>query len=498
MNRLRSPREHSLVALVGAGPGDPGLLTVRGLELVKRAEVVVVDYLVDQRILAHLSPTARLIDVGKRPGLPFSQQAINDLLVELSRQYSVVVRLKGGDPFLFGRGGEEVESLLRSGAAVEVVPGVSSALSVPAFAGIPVTHRGIADGCLVITGHRRADEPLAYDWEALVRAKLTIVVLMGVNSRGVIASGLLGAGMSESTPVAVLTWGTRPEQTEMRTTLGSLAACDMRSPSVIVIGLVAEIDLDWRASRPLHGMSVILTRAASQAGALVHRLEELGASVVSAPTIEIVDPKDGGEALQRALCRLDQFEWIVFTSPNAVERTLNRIDDLRRLGSIKIAVIGPGTAAALEARQLIYDLMPSRFVGEALAEAFPQGHGKVLFPRAQVARDVVPVFLRSKGWEVETVAAYQTVEPDTRIEAERIASASIAVFTSSSTVDGFVSLYGGTRPRVTLAIGPITARRLDDHGFGADIVAEEFSIDGVVEELLTFWETAGRHHSTLG
>src|SRR5688500_831951 len=309
------------VYLVGAGPGDPGLLTVRGAEVLQRADVVVYDRLSVSTLLDLAPADCERISVGKTPrGPSTSQDEINALLVERGKAGQEVVRLKGGDPFVFARGGEEALALLEAGVPFEVVPGVTSAVAVPAYAGVPVTHRGVSTSFTVVTG---TDAPWASsetDWEAVARVGGTIVVLMGVATRALIAERLQAGGLAADTPVAVTRWGTRPEQRTVRTTLGGLADADVPSPALIVIGAVAGLACAWFVRRPLFCRSVVVTRARTQASGLAARLAALGADVVEVPTIEIADPSDGGAALAEAAGAVRSYDWTVFTSANAVER----------------------------------------------------------------------------------------------------------------------------------------------------------------------------------
>jgi uroporphyrinogen III methyltransferase/synthase len=473
------------VYVVGAGPGDPGLLTVRGAELLARADVVVHDRLAESSLLDLAPPTAERVDVGKNPGGPVDQDAINRLLVEHGRRHQTVVRLKGGDPFVFGRGGEEALALQAAGIAFEVVPGITSAVAVPAYAGVPVTHRGLSTSFTVVTGHSRHAPERPTDWEALARAGDTIVVLMGVAHRREIAEKLIAGGLAPDTPVAAITWGTRPEQSSTRTTLEKLADTPMEPPATIVIGKVAGLDLRWFEDKPLFGVRIIVTRAREQAGTLSRGLRDLGAHVVELPAIEIAEPADQGAALEQAAARVGDYDWVVFTSANAVERFLARVGDARRLATAKIAAIGPGTAEALAARTLRADLVPERFIGEALVEAFPEapadGPGRVLMPRAAVARDVVPDGLRAKGWELDVVEAYRTVPVRPPAGADT-SEADVITFTSSSTVANFVAL-GLPVPPCVACIGPVTAKTAEDHGLRVDITAEEHTIEGLIQAL---------------
>jgi uroporphyrinogen III methyltransferase/synthase len=477
------------VYLVGAGPGDPGLLTQRGAELLGRADVVVYDRLSEDSLLELCRPGAELVYMGKDPGGPLQQEQINALLAERGRAGLEVVRLKGGDPFVFGRGGEEAEALIAAGVPFEVVPGVTSAIAVPAYAGIPVTQRGVSSSFTVVTGHSRQAIEREVDWEAIARTADTLVVLMGVAHRAEIAKRLMDGGLPASTPVACVSTGTRPDQVTLRTTLDRLGDAEMHPPTVIVVGQVAGLDFGWFERRPLFGLTIVVTRAREQASSLATRLEALGAQVVQLPTIEIADPSDGGAALARAAAEVRTYDWVVFTSANAVERFVGRLRDGRAFGQAQLAAIGPGTADALRRRNLEPDLVPARAVGEALVAAFPAppaGGGRVLLPRAAAARDVVPDGLTAAGWTVDVVEAYRTVPAVP--SAQAIARATVAdaiTFTSASTVARFLEAAGREAlPRLVVCIGPITAQAARDAGVDVDVVAEEHSIDGLVAALL--------------
>lgn len=464
------------VYLVGAGPGDPGLLTVRGAEVLARADVVVHDRLAEVSLLDLAPGTAERVDVGKRPGGPVDQEAINGLLVEKGKAGLEVVRLKGGDPFVFGRGGEEAQALLDAGVPFEVVPGITSAVAAPAYAGIPVTQRGLSTSFTVVTGHSRHAPERDTDWEALARAGDTIVVLMGVSHRAEIAERLLAGGLSPDTPVAAVTWGTRAEQQTVRSTLAQLGEAPVEPPATIVIGKVAGLDLTWFESRPLFGVRVLVTRSREQASELSACLRNIGAHVVEVPTIATADPADPA-ALAAAAEGVADYDWVVFTSPNAVTRFLPLVGDARRFGAAKLAVVGPATGDALAARLLTADLVPDRFVAESLVEAFPDGPGRVLLPQARDARDVVAEGLQAKGWNVDVVEAYATVPAD---PPRTPPQADVVTFTSSSTVTNFLAM-GLPVPPVVVCIGPITAATAEEAGLVVDAVAEEHTIEGLID-----------------
>lgn len=478
------------VYLVGAGPGDPGLLTVRGAEVLASADVVVHDRLSSSVLLDLAPPAAERISVGKEGGGPSAaQDDINALLVDRGRRGGTVVRLKGGDPFVFARGGEEAAALAAAGVDFEVVPGISSAVAVPAYAGIPVTMRGLATSFTVVTGHGDPWAVTETDWGAVAGLAVTggtVVVLMGVATRAAIADRLMAGGVAGTTPVAAVRWGTRPEQRTVRTTLAGLGEAPVAAPSVIVVGAVAGIDLAWFESRPLFGRSVVVTRARDQASTLVARLRDLGANVVELPTIEVTDPDDAGAALVAAAAGVAGFDWVVFTSVNGVDRFMALLPDSRALGGRRVAVVGPGTAAALQRWHVTPDLVPVRAVAESLVEAFPAGSGRVLVPQAAAARPTVAAGLAAKGWDVEVVEAYRTTAaaPSPAALAEA-ADADAVTFTSASTVDGYLAVTGhGRLPLVVVSIGPVTSAAAERAGVTVTVEADPHTVDGLVQAVV--------------
>lgn len=478
------------VYLVGAGPGDPGLLTVRGAELLARANVVVHDRLADPSLLALAPAVAERVDVGKSPGAPVAQDDINGLLVARARAGQAVVRLKGGDPFVFGRGGEEAQALLAAGVDFEVVPGVTAAVAVAAYAGVPLTHRGLAASFTVVTGHSRHTVDHEVDWEALAKLGGTVVVLMGVAHRADIARRLIAGGMAQETPVLAVRWGTRPAQRSVRTNLATLGETALEPPATIVIGAVAGLELDWFENRPLFGRKVVVTRSRNQAPALVERLRSRGAEAVELAVIETREPADGGQALRAAAEQVGTYDWVIFTSANAVDRFMALLRDGRELGAARLAAIGPGTAGALADRSLVADLVPERFVAEALLDVFPapgKAGRRVLLPRAAVARDVLPEGLSAMGWEVHVVEAYRTGRPRPTPDAVALLPDADAVaFTSSSTVTGFLEVAGlEAMPPMVVCIGPVTAATARHVGVRVDVVAEEHTLDGLVAALVS-------------
>jgi uroporphyrinogen III methyltransferase / synthase len=479
------------VYLVGAGPGDPGLLTVRGAEVLRTAEVVIHDRLADASLLDLAPASARRIDVGKAPGGPVRQEEINDLLVSEARAGRRVVRLKGGDPFVFGRGGEEAEALRTAGLSFEVVPGVTSAVAVPAYAGVPVTHRGLSTSFTVVTGHSRHAVDRETDWEALAAVGGTIVVLMGVAHRDAIAARLMAGGLPADTPVLGVHWGTRPEQRSVRVRLDQLGTTPLEPPVTLVIGAVAGLDLSWYEARPLFGRRVVVTRARTQASILSERLRELGARPVEVPTIEFAAPADEGAGLQRSAAGVAEgrYEWVVFTSANAVDALMEHVPDARWLGSTSIAAVGPATASALARYRLIPDLVPDHQLADGLVEAFPdppEEGASVLFPRAAEGRDVLVAGLAAAGWQVDLVEAYRTLPAAVSSEMmAAVAGADAACFTASSTVTGFLSAFGPAAvPPVVVCIGPVTAATARDAGIRVAAVAASHTIDGLVAALV--------------
>ncbi|MEX1217660.1 MAG: uroporphyrinogen-III C-methyltransferase [Acidimicrobiales bacterium] len=479
------------VFLVGAGPGDPGLLTVRGAEVLAVADVVVFDRLSVGALLDLAPPGAERISVAKSAGQALMEQDdINALLVAKAQEGLTVVRLKGGDPFVFARGGEEAAALADAGIHFEVVPGVTSAIAVPAYAGIPVTLRHSSTSFTVITGHEDPDKSDEVNWEAAAQLGGTIVILMGVGRIQKIVNRLVAGGLDPMTPAAAIRWGTRPEQHTVRAPISQLPREELASPSVIVIGQVAALDLSWFESRPLFGKKVIVTRPRHQSSALADRLRSEGADALIIPTIEIVDPLDNGAALRTAVQTLVTYDWVVVTSANGAARFCEQLRDARDLAGVRIAAIGPGTVERLADNHLVADLVPDRFIAESLLEAFPlprdADKGRVALVRAEVARDVLPDGLRNLGWEVDIVDAYRTVAVQpTEADRERIIGADIVTFTSASTVENWVAAFGAdTLPKMVACIGPITADTARRAGLRVDVIAEVHTIDGLVDAVI--------------
>lgn len=487
---------------MGGGPGDPGLLTVRAYELLERADVVIYDRLSQRSLLDIVPESAERIDVGKAPGhARRSQGEINQLLVEYGKSGVEVVRLKGGDPYVFARGGEEAAALQAAAVPFEVVPGITSAIAAPAYAGIPVTLRHSSTSVTIVTGHEdpAAGEEGTVNWSAVAQVGGTIVILMGVARIGAIAEALIAGGRSPDTPAAAVQWGTRPNQKTVRATLGTIADQPLGTPSVIVVGDVAASDLAWYEERPLFGRRIVVTRAREQASELVAQLTELGADTVEVPAIEVREASDGGLALCGAVRALHAYDWLIVTSPNGARALLVALRteglDARALGSTRVAAIGPGTAEVLATGNVLADLLPPRYVAESLVEAFPDPppdrEGRVLLARAAVARDVLPEGLRARGWAVDVVEAYRTeavaLEPEARA---RLTEADMVTFTSSSTVTRFLEAAGdGNVPPVVATIGPITAETARKRGLNVDIEASVHTIDGLVDAILSWAST---------
>jgi uroporphyrinogen III methyltransferase/synthase len=485
------------VYLVGAGPGDPGLMSARALELIARADVIVHDRLIPDGALDGARPDARLIYAGKEGGgESVSQAQIEALLLEHGAAGREVVRLKGGDPFVFGRGGEEAEALRAAGIPFEVVPGVTAAIAAAAYAGIPVTHRELASAVALITGHEDPAKPgSALDWRALARFPGTLAIYMGVARLEAITRALIDGGRDPDEPAALVSRGTLAEQRTVLATLATLAAEarreGMRAPAVALFGAVAALRerLEWFERRPLAGLSVAVTRARAQASGMAARLRELGARVVEAPAIRI-------EPLPGPAPDLSRHDLVCLTSPNGVAALFERLHsagrDARALAGARVAAIGPGTAEALRRHGVIADVVPAeRFVAEGLVDALAQVPVKsALVARAAQARDTLPEALRARGAEVEVLALYRTViEPLTERQAAALRAADYVTFTSSSTVRNLLAGLDGEleqaarRPRIA-SIGPVTSATLREHGLEADVEAARHDIDGLIEALV--------------
>jgi uroporphyrinogen III methyltransferase/synthase len=474
------------VYLVGAGPGDPGLLTVRAVELIGAADVVLYDRLIPPEALAYARADAEVVYVGKEgEGPQFPQDDTHALLLQHASAGRTVVRLKGGDPFVVGRGGEEALVLAQAGIPFEVVPGVTAGVAAPAYAGIPVTHRDSASGVAFVTGHERPDKGSAIDWPALARFPGTLVFYMGVRTLPRIAERLIAEGRPPDEPVAVIERGTLPGQRTLLARLDDVAqrAQDeqIRAPAVTVVGDVARLrdDLAWLEQRPLHGRTVAVTRARAQASALAARLRTLGAQVVEAPAIRI-------KALDTPLPPLGDYDLVCVTSPNGADLLLDRLRDARELAGITVAAIGPGTARALRARGVEPDVVPDRAVAESLVEALEEVPvERALIARAAEGRDVLPDALDQRGAHVDIVALYETVaEPLDDATRDAAARADYLLFTSASSVRFFAAAGGSLTGPKLVSIGPATSDELRAHGAEPGLEADPHTPDGLIDALL--------------
>lgn len=482
--------------LIGAGPGDPELLTIKGRRLLAEADVVLYDHLAPDALLDLAPAGAERLYVGKkRADHAVSQEEICALLVDRARRGLTVVRLKGGDPFIFGRGGEEAEALADAGIPFEVVPGVTTPLGIAAYTGVPLTHRDHTSAVTFVTGH--AVE--AIDWDRVGHVE-TLVVFMGLTHFAEIARELIARGRDPETPAMAVRWATRPSQETIAGTLatlpGLLAERGMKPPATIVVGEVVRLreKLDWYERLPLFGKRIVVTRAKEQSDALASRLRALGADAIEVPAIEI-QPAADYSPLDSAIAELEAYDWLIFTSANGVRFFVDRLDrsgrDWRSLRA-RLCAIGPATRAAVEALHLKVDLMGKEYVAEGLLEAFA-AHDldgrRVLLPRAAVARDVVPEELRRRGARVDVVEAYRTVAPDGAAERVRHSlegKPHCVTFTSSSTVRNFVALAGAESLRGirVASIGPITSATARELGVEVTTEAREFTIAGLVEAIL--------------
>lgn len=499
------------VYLIGAGPGDYRLLTLKACDCLKMADTVVYDRLADERILQYAPRDAEFIYVGKASSQhTMTQDKICQLLVDLAKEGKTVVRLKGGDPFVFGRGGEEALLLQENGLPFEIVPGVTSAISVPAYAGIPVTHRGVAASFAVVTGHEDpTKENSDINWQQLATATDTVVFLMGVANLPKITARLMENGRSGDTPVAIIRWGTKAQQQVWTSTVAEAADLvkseSIKPPCIFLVGNVVKLreKLAWFDNpklKPLFGKRVLVTRARAQASLLAEKLETLGAACTEAPAIRIQPPADGFGALDKAIGELDAYNWLIFTSANGVNYFFDRLlaagRDSRGLGRAKVCAIGSATAKALKGYGIIADVVPAEFRAEGILAALEGKVGsgdKVLLPRAAEARNILPEELGRKGIDVTVVPAYETVagEADGAEICRQLSQGEIDVitFTSSSTVKNLAKILGEDAAELinstrTAAIGPVTAATCREQGIRVDIEAKEYTIDGLVDGLV--------------
>jgi len=501
------------VYLIGAGPGDPGLLTVKGLECIKQADVIVYDRLAGSRLLNQRRRDAECIYVGKQPDRhTLTQGEINQLLVEKAQQGFSVARLKGGDPFVFGRGGEEAEVLASHSIPFEIIPGVTSAIAVPAYAGIPVTHRDFTSSLAIITGNEDpTKETSSIQWSKIATGVGTLIFLMGMGNLPGIAQRLIEHGRDSQTPVALIRWGTRPEQKTLVGRLDNIAQLakeqNFKNPAIIIVGEVVQLrdKLNWFENKPLFGKRILVTRSREQASGLSRAIEQLGGEPVEFPTIAITAPEDN-MPLEQALPNLSAYQWLIFTSVNGVTYffdTLRRLNgDIRDLTGIKICAIGPQTGHALQKMALQVTYIPTEFRAEAIVEGLRDklaAGDRVLLPRADIARKILPEALTTLGAQVDEVTAYRTVLGTGNAELIRdmLAQGSIDLitFTSSSTVRNFVTLLEAAAPGQLVgaakvaSIGPITSATARELGLPVHIEAHEYTINGLVQAILAYFGT---------
>ncbi|MNS22115.1 Uroporphyrinogen-III C-methyltransferase [compost metagenome] len=501
------------VYLVGAGPGDARLITLKGLACIQKADVVVYDRLASPRLLKHMKRGAEKIYVGKRTDRhTMKQEDINQLLVDLALEGKIVTRLKGGDPTIFGRVGEEAELLRQNGIEYEIVPGITSAISVPAYAGIPVTHRDYASSLSIITGHESPDKlEHSIQWDKVTQATGTLIFMMGVSNIGYISRQLIKHGRSPETPVALVRWGTRAEQATLTGTLADIEQkvleANFQPPAVIVVGdVVLQRDkLKWAESLPLFGKRILVTRSRSQASELVEKIEDLGGEPYEFPVIEtrLPESEESKRDVAEAMTQLSSYDWVFFTSVNGVEyffEHLNRLGkDVRSLYGARIVAVGPATKDELQRRGIIAESLPERFQAEGLAEAYGQqlvAGQNVFLPRGNMARAWLPEFLREKGLSVTEAVTYETVavseEDDELLKLIEKGRIHAITFTSSSTVRNLVEALRrmglkdpvqALRNAAIACIGPVTAKTAEEYGFKVTMVAGEATLDGIIHSL---------------
>ncbi|MEW6116041.1 MAG: uroporphyrinogen-III C-methyltransferase [Nitrospirota bacterium] len=508
------------VYLIGAGPGDIGLLTVKGLRCLQKAEAVVYDFHINAQILNYINHEAEFIYAGKRGGHhAMTQDEINQALIDKAREGKIVCRLKGGDPFVFGRGGEEAEMLHEHGIEFEIVPGISSSIAAPAYAGIPITHRKYSSSFSVITGNEDIEKSEStLNWSRIASTFDTLVFLMGIKNIGGITAKLIEHGKSPDTPVAVVRWGTRPDQKTVVSTLKNIAALvkeeHIKPPAVMVVGNVVKLrdTLKWYENKPLFGHRVLITREYTQD---YEPLVDLGADIFGFPTIKTVAPESYAE-LDKAIEKIETYNWLIFTSGNGfkffMERLLERGRDIRDLKGLKLCGIGTKTAKAITQYGMKVDLVPEEFNAEGLVESFiqesksqkPEARSlkgiKILLPRAEKAREVFPDKVRELGGEIDTPAAYRTIKPEKHgkrlkrfLKEGRI---SVATFTSAATFKNFIEIMGEDamdllKPAAIAAIGPVTAKAIEKAGLKVAIMPKEATIKAMVDEIIT-WATSPR------
>lgn len=506
---MTKSRRTGKVYLVGAGPGDPGLLTLKGKECLEAADIVLYDYLANPVLLQYAPATAQRVYVGRRGRGQYQDQAeINRLLIERAKEGNVVVRLKGGDPFVFGRGGEEAEAVAAAGVDFELVPGVTAAVAVPAYAGIPVTHRTLASTVTFVTGHEDPTKPeTQLEWPKLASASGTLVFMMGMKNLPAIVRQLLSEGRPSSQPVAAIRWGTKADQQTIVGTLGDIVvkseAAHLEPPTVIVVGEVVRLrgQLNWFETKPLFGKRVMLTRAREQAKEFSQLLAAYGAEPIEVPTIQIVPPASW-EEIDGAVTRLHTYQWLIFTSVNGVRPFMDRLHaagkDARVLANLRLCAIGPRTAQELGTYGLSPDVVPTEFQAEGVIAALASVgiHGShILIPRAEVAREILPEQLRELGAIVDVIPVYRTIAPtvDVASMTQQFHDGRVAAvtFTSSSTVRNFVELFGGqdvVKPllarAVVACIGPITASTAKEYGLMVSVMPAENTVPALADAIV--------------
>ena len=508
-----------IVYIVGAGPGDPGLITVKGLECIKEADTIVYDYLSNERFIGYARQGVEAIHVGKRGASHTkTQEEINRLLIDRCREGRVVVRLKGGDPFIFGRGGEEALALAEAGVPFEIVPGVSSTAAAPAYAGIPLTHRSYNSTVAIITGHEDPAKPASnIPWDRIAGIG-TLVFIMTMKNLSHNVQRLIDSGRSPDTPVALVRWGTKPEQETIVGRLGNIVELakerGFKPPVVVVIGDVVRLRerLNWFETKPLFGKRIMVTRTREQAGEFSQALHRHGAEPVEFPVIEVVPP-DSWEPVDRAIEDIEGYDWLIFTSVNGVRFFMDRLyslgHDIRDLKGLKVCAIGPRTAEEVRSLGIRIDLIPEEFRAEGLIDALGRdgiGGRRFLLPRALKAREILPEEIRRLGGSIDVVPVYKTVKPmqdrDRVIGLLESDEIDVVTFTSSSTVKNFVEIIGRDeiksllRGVVIASIGPITSKTAEGLGIHVDIEAEDYTIPGLIDAMVRYFskneDTTGR------
>ena len=494
------------VYLIGAGPGDVKLITIKAMEVIQSADVVVYDRLANPRLLSFAKEDAELIYVGKKSSQhTLTQDKINQLLVDKANEGKIVARLKGGDPFVFGRGGEEAEELLEDNIEFEIVPGITSAIAVPAYAGIPVTHRTATSSFKIITGHEDpTKDESQINWDILGKDESTLIFLMGVSNLGKITEKLIEKGKSKDTPIALIQWGTRPEQRTVTGTLETIVKIveeeKISSPAIIIVGEVVKLreKLNWFEKKPFFGKRILVTRAREQASGLSREIESLGGEAFEFPAIKIAEMEDKSK-LDQAINSASNYDWLIFTSVNGVKFFFKRMNelkkDIRTLGNAKICAIGPITKKSLEDKGLIVDYMPEKFVAEKVVDglkAFLNPGDKILLPRGDLARPILVESLMEMKMDVNEVVTYRTLaenrDQEELLEKLEDKMIHLITFTSSSTVTNFLKIFTDNQRQKELlegvkiaCIGPITAATAEENGLKPDLIAEDYTIDGLIE-----------------